>query len=230
VGFVPEYAPDPAEATFAKVRQLGIEVAGFVPQPHLQDVGVLGLSTAKSVRAGKEVTESATVSRSYTLWRNPADHADPVNWVELHEATQRALDSDPGPARPPWMLRAIERMRHPFLVDVVHTNWTAPGREPVGSIDDLVQHMNYILNNLYRDDYHGQHEDFTQWVHVIATHDVQDGYAVTVDGKQRAGVIVDTNPHILGLGVQLDNRTMTAVVPREYITMIDLDFASKLPL
>ncbi|NNC13258.1 hypothetical protein HII28_15390 [Planctomonas sp. JC2975] len=90
--------------------------------------------------------------------------------------------------------------------------------------------MNYILNNVYRDDYHDQKDDPSLWVPVIDTHDVHDGYAATVDGHQRAGAVVDANAHILGLGVQLDNdRTMTAVIPRELITMIELDFASELP-
>lgn len=91
--------------------------------------------------------------------------------------------------------------------------------------------MNYNLNNVYRDDYHDQKDDPSLWVPVIDTHDVHDSYAVTDNGHQRAGVVVDANPHILGLGVQLDNdRTMTAVIPRELITMIELDFASELPL
>jgi hypothetical protein len=52
---------------------------------------------------------------------------------------------------------------------------------------------------------------------------------VTIDGRTSTGIVVDANPHVLGIGVQLDAfLTMTAVIPREHIDLIRAEFASEM--
>ena len=227
-GPLPVDAPDPAEGLRMQALGLGIPVAGLVAQRHLEDLGVTGMSSEHS-GLGEAPTTRATVSRSYLVWRNPDDRSDPANLRELDEATRRALEQKPPWPRPAWILRRAEQLRHPMLGDAVHTNWTAPDSEPWTVVDDLVQHVNYILNNHFRDEYGSQ--DASRWNVVVDARHVQKGYDVVIDGEARSGIVIDTNPHVLGVGVEFEaHRTMTAVVPRDELASLRLEFDSDVPL
>ena len=122
-GFTPVDAPDPGDELRERVQGLGFGVAGFVGQPHLEDWGALGLSEQRLGAGNDAQLEQATVSRSYTLWRNPQDPHDPLNLSELGETTRRSLDEVPARPRPAWLLQRIERMRYPMLWEAVQTHW-----------------------------------------------------------------------------------------------------------
>jgi hypothetical protein len=103
--------PDPELERRAAVRALGFDVAGLVAQRHLEDPGSLGVQTSGS----DGVLVSATVSRQYTLWRNPDDRADPVNRAALDDEQRRSLEEVPPWPRPGWLVASVERLRYPML-------------------------------------------------------------------------------------------------------------------
>lgn len=215
-GVIGADSPDPGEATRQQVQALGIGVAGLVAQPHVEDVGTLGLmSSQRTDDTGTHLVQ-ATVSRSYTLWRNTADRADPVNLRALTPDERRSLDAAPIADRPGWMLRLIERMRYPFLWEAVQTHWTQGGGD-ASLAEQLVAHVAYVLDNRYRD----QHD-----LPSVDVRAVQPS-SVLVDGVEREGSMLDTDPFVLGLAVTLDaERTMTAVLPRDDLPLLHVAFTA----
>jgi hypothetical protein len=49
-----------------------------------------------------------------------------------------------------------------------------------------------------------------------------------VNGYERSGIRIDTDPDVYGVGVALDDAScVTAVVPRDELRFIDLAFATR---
>ena len=91
-----------------------------------------------------------TVSVTYTLWRNPIDRPDPINLADLDEQARRALEAVPPWPRPAWLVEQVERMRYPQLWEAVRTTWNRDASERSSVRSVLVDHVNYILMNQYR--------------------------------------------------------------------------------
>lgn len=77
-------SPDQVAEAFA------VPLVTLVAQASLEEAAV---STATSTQNGVTTMEEATLS--YTLWRNPADHDDPVNLAELTDELRAAVESVP---------------------------------------------------------------------------------------------------------------------------------------
>lgn len=90
---------------------------GLVPQPAIEDTGRPAImeSTGGSGRS------QLAVSFSYTLWRNPDAHADPVNLKHLGPEEQAAIETVPPWPRPVWLIEYVEMMRYPQLWEAVRT-------------------------------------------------------------------------------------------------------------
>jgi hypothetical protein len=146
IGVLPEDAPDPRRGLAEKLKLMPVPVMGLVAQPTLEDWNLAGISFAENSTGYTDMAASV----SYTLWRNPDDHTDPVNLTEVDDATLRSLDDVPAWPRPAWTVEQIERMRYPLLWEAVRTTWH---REPsaLSSLHRvLVDHVNYILTNRFR--------------------------------------------------------------------------------
>ncbi len=214
---VGEHEPDPGLRWREQARQLPVPIVGLVPQPHLEDWGALGVGTG--TRNG--VLDSCEVSIGYTLWRNPDDPDDPVNLAELDQEQRRALEKEPPWPRPPWLVEHVRRMRYPMLWECVRTRWN---REPevFDTIQtQLVAHVNHILINQFR-----QTPDAGDTP--VDERCVEPGIPVLVDGVTREGFRIDTDPHVYGVGVDLDARTvLTAAIPRDALPFIEIAFAAR---
>ncbi|MFC4241809.1 hypothetical protein ACFOYW_00365 [Gryllotalpicola reticulitermitis] len=216
-----------------QVRELGIDVAGFVPQRHLEHLGIVGLTMEQSGSRGQEQTaRRASIASGYTLWRNPDDRSDPVNLRAVDEETRRRWQLAEALPHPPWRKRMIERLRYPMLVDAVRTNWTAPGAEQVELAEELARHVNHLLNNQYRDsDVPRPRAEGGHRADVVSRDDAEHGHPVEIDGVTCDGILLDGNPHVTGLGARLDEqRTLTAVVDREHLALLRLAFLSQAPV
>ncbi len=64
---------------------------GLIPQPSLEDTDSIGAST------GQDTTGYASIGASitHTLWRNPADHNDPVDLAVLSDEKRAAIKTVP---------------------------------------------------------------------------------------------------------------------------------------
>lgn len=218
--------PDPDETARHRVLDLGLDVAGLVGQPHLEDTGSLGLVEAWQ---GADL-QTVTVARSYTLWRNPGQPSDPVNLRDVDDGMRAALDAPALAPRPDWLLRRLEQLRHPMLWEAVQTHWTAPGVERAPAPERLVDHVQYVLNNQFREQHALPDHAEQPWVELVDLAAVRDG-TVTIDGAERPGCLLDTDPFVVGLAADLDDgRVVTAVLPRDEIDLIVVQFVSTTPL
>jgi hypothetical protein len=218
-------APDPALDTLAKARRMPVPVYGLTPQRHVEDWDAFGVQSA--THDGE--LDSCTVSVSYTLWRNPHNIHDPVNLARLDDETRRSLDSEVPWARPEWLLERVRRMHYPMLWECVRTSWHREP-EPRDSIEsELVSHVNYILVNSFRAtrvdpaSVHG-FDGLSGAVHEKC---VEHGVVVRVDGFERSGIRIDTDPDVYGVGVALGGSLLTAVVPRDELRFIELSFETR---
>jgi hypothetical protein len=216
--------PDPALERRATVRALGFGVAGLVAQPHLEDFGALGVQTSEP--DGR--LRSATVSRQYTLWRNPDDRDDPVNLAVMDDERRRSLDEVPPWPRPDWLVAVVERMRYPLLWEAVQTHWSVDDDRP-SPTQALVRHVQHVLVNQYREGHAVADDD--HWPVLVDDRSVQSGHPVPVDGVERPGLLLDTDPFVLGIAAELDDgRVLTAVLPRDDLHLLTVAFDSATPL
>lgn len=220
-------APDPEIARRAAARSLGFGIAGLVAQRHLENFGSVGVQTGES----DGVRDSATVSRQYTLWRNPEDHDDPVNLAAMDDERRRSLEEVPPWPRPDWLVATVERMRYPMLWEAVQTHWSRRGTTRPSPPEALVQHVQYVLVNGYRDELALPESSEDPWPTLVDERSVQSGHPVLVDGVERPGLLLDTNPFVLGLATELDDgRLLTAVLPRDELPLLTIAFDSATPL
>jgi hypothetical protein len=226
-GFTPVDAPDPGDELRERVQGLGFGVASFVEQPHLEDWGALGLSEQR-LGVGKDAQLSqATVSRSYTLWRDPQGRHDPANLAELGEKPRRSLDAVPPRPRPEWLVQRVERMRYPMLWEAIQTHWSAPGAPERSAAELLVEHIQHVLNNQFRVEHALPPMTGQPWAELVGIQGVEHGHPVTIDGVERTGVLLDTDPFVIGIGATLDDgRVLTAAIPRAELPLLQIEFVS----
>lgn len=226
-GVVAADAPDPAVEQRAGVRALGFGVAGLVPQRHLEELRGLDVSTGES----GDGVEQATVARNYTLWRNPDDRDDPVNEADLDEARRAALEEDPPWPRPAWLVEAARRLRFPMLWEAVATHWRSGAADALDPARVLTDHVQSVLVNQYREAHALPDVVEEHWPVVVDERSVQSGHPVLVDGVERRGFVLDTDPFVLGLATVLDDgRVLTAVLPRDDLGLLTVAFDSSASL
>jgi len=199
-----------------------IPVVGFIPQPALE-LADIGLTTG----ADGAGFHTMTAAVSLTLWRNPDDRSDPVNLAELDDATRRALDEIPPWPRPSWLIEEVERMRYPRLMETVRTTWQREETHHTRLEGLLVHHANHILMNQFREQLGLGIRD---WDSPALTSErvVRQGVELIVDGTAVTGAMIDTDPFVYAVGAKLSNGGMlTAVVPREHLPCITLEFATR---
>ena len=229
-GFIAEDAPDPREGRLAIIAGLGIPVAGLIPQRHLEDLGEAGHSSSRSgVRGGPQVLDDVTISQTYLVWRNPDDHDDSANLADLDDRTRGALDAPLVRPIPAWLQEAKRMLRYPRIWDAVETHWTRPDGERQSVAERLIGHAEHVLTNRFREQL-GLGHDPGSWVDPIPPAALQSR-PVIVDGTARDGLLLDTDPFVLGLATALDDgRILTAVIPRDLLPYVVPEFASDVPI
>ena len=231
-GRVPVDAPDPAVGQRAVVRQLGFPVAGLVRQRHLEELGMLGTVVSRS-GPDDAPPETVTVARSYTLWRNPDDRADPVN-LRAGTGGEVAVDGqrpDDALPRPPWLVALAGRAGYPMLWEAVQTHWS-DATQPTESVAELLaHHVDHLLHNQFREEHALPSAVDGPWTELVTAAAVQPGHPVVVDGVARAGSLLDTDPFVLGVAVELDDgRVLTVALPRDELPFVELALVSDAPL
>ncbi|MEN3615947.1 hypothetical protein AAH979_41505 [Plantactinospora sp. ZYX-F-223] len=149
-----------------------------------------------------------------------------MNLAELDERRGRALEVEPSWPRPPGLVEQVRRMRYPMLWECVRTQWS---REP-GAFDTvetlLVAHVNHILINQFRQTRVTGDGLPCELDNPMDERCVEPRIPVLVDGVARNGCRVDTDPHVYGLGVDLDTHTvLTAAIPRDALPYLEIAFA-----
>lgn len=223
-GFLPEDAPDPYRELRDRVRALSLPLWGFTPQPSLDGHVDLGLETA----SGTTGASSVAVTLSYPLWRNPADHSDPVNLAALDERTRARLDESPPWPRPDWLVTGVERMRYARLPEAVRTSWHREPNEHTTLPQALIRHARYVLVNHFREPL-GIEPGPGAFDHPgirIAPAAVDTSTSVLVDGVTTPAAQIDTDPFVFAIGFAASpDVVVTAVVPRDELAHVAIAFA-----
>jgi hypothetical protein len=209
----------PPQTVDEVVRVFPVPVMSFVPQASLEEMGVG--TVGYSSDGGPMILDA--VSISYTLWRNPLDHDDPDNLAELDDTLRETLDAPPVRPLPDWMMVQRELFRYPSLWEAVTTTRRSPGSESVEST--LVMHVNHILVNTFRDQrvtggFPGELDDPVTKRHIQPA-------VVRIDGTDVPGVRIDTDPNVYAVGASLGDRLLTAVVARDHLPFVTLEFATR---
>jgi hypothetical protein len=220
IGPVPQDAPDPRIEMRARLASMPSPAIGFVSQPTLEDSDMIGWSS------GSEGTSSASIS--YTLWRNPDDHTDPANLAVLDEVARASLDEVPPWPRPPWILEFIERMRYPIIWEAVRTTWRAEVTKWTTPEALLLHHIHHIHLNRFAEEL-GWEVPARGFVDPLVTErSIRHAVDVQVDGDRVSGMEVDTDPFVYAAAAELpDGRVLTAVVPRDDLPWVRVEFAQR---
>lgn len=160
------------------------------------------------------------------MWRNPADRDDPINLVHLTDEMRASLEAEPLFPLPDWMLRMREGMRYPSLWEAVRTTHISDGSTWLTAESALAEHVDYVVLNTYRDErvrgsFPGELDG------PAAESQIEHGIPVSVDGTPVAGLRLDTDPHVLGVAVDLPGRILTAAIAREHLPYLRLEFTTR---
>ena len=197
---------------------------GFTPQPSLDGRVDVGMETSTDATG----TSSVAVTLGYPLWRNPADHADPVNLAQFDEQTRAHLDEVPPWPRPGWLVAAVERMRYARLPDAVRTSRHRDTNEDAALARELIRHARYLLVNHFREPL-GIEPGPGAFGHPgvrIPDSAVDDSASVLVDGVPTPAAQIDTDPFVFAIGfTPSPDVVVTAVVPRDELPHLTIAFA-----
>lgn len=222
-GVVPTDAPDPSIRSDARLRSLAFPLFQLKPQSSLTRAPIAGFMESN----GSAGQEEQSVSFSFTLWKYPADRADPRNEIELDDQTRRAIETEPPWGRPMWLIEQVQMLRYPTLWEAVRTAWHAsPDPERHSLEQQLVDHTNHILRNRFREELGlpvGPSSD-NEWKATTAA--VTDA-VINVDGDDRPAVQIDTDPLVFAIGFRVDERVVcTCVLTRESLPFLDFSLST----
>ncbi|MFF5791400.1 hypothetical protein ACFY5D_05075 [Paeniglutamicibacter sp. NPDC012692] len=223
-GILPENAPDPRIEQARLLKLMPIPVMGLVPQPALEEMDTVGLQSSEDDRGYSEMSASL----SYTLWRNPNDHSDPINLADIDEEQRNAHEYVPPWPRPAWLVEHLERLRYPLLWAAVQTSWHRdPSKGP--SVDEqLVDHVNYILMNQFRQERGLSGYPWDKPAPDVTVRAVNHRVKVLVDGVEVPAAEIDTDPFVYGIGAELHGGgVVTAVIPRAELGHVRIEFATR---
>lgn len=222
-GVVPTDAPDPSIASEARLRSVTFPVFELRPQPAVTRAPITGFTES----TGSAGQEELSVQFTYTLWRNPEDHSDPRNEIELDERTRRSIDEEPPWGRPAWLIAQAKIHRYPMLWEATRTAWHAvPDAERHSLSQQLVDHTNHVLRNSFREQLGipAGPTRITDWkVKPTAIAEA----SIDVDGEHRPALHIDTDPFVYAIGFRVDDHTIsTNVFPRDSLPLLDLSLTT----
>jgi hypothetical protein len=212
--------PDPATPDEV-ASWFAVPLMTLAPQPTIEETSV---ALSSETGNGRPVLEAAALS--YTLWRNPADRDDPLNLLELSPQMRASLDVEPVAPLPQWMIDAVGRIRYPSLWEAVRTTHLSDRSTFHTAESTLVEHVNYILMNNFREE--RMRGDFPGELDGRVTEkSIEHGVPISVDGTELPGMRIDTDPHVLGLALDLGHSILTVAIAREHLPLLTLAFVTR---
>lgn len=222
-GVLPPDAPDPFAEAERRLNALPFPIWGLVPQRTLEDDRTPGIGTTTDGRGRAQID----VVLNYTVWRNPDDHADPVNLADLDERTRAAIEDVPPWPRPDWLVAQVESLWRPHLWEAVRTTWRRDP-SPTDLAQQLVHHADHILINRFRTELSLPDGPPVTDGWRVSRSAVNDRVSAVVDGVRMPASEVDTDPLVYAIGAQVEpDLVVTAVIPREHLPLVDVAFARR---
>jgi len=114
-----------------------------------------------------------------------------------------------------------------MLWEAVRTSWFAsPDPERSSVAQQLVDHANHVLRNSFREELRipAGPSTRTDWEATTAAVTVA---SLTVDGRDRPAVQIDTDPLVYAVGFRVDEHVVcTCALPRDSLPFLDLEVAA----
>jgi hypothetical protein len=214
----PRDVPEPKTVDDA-ADEFGLAVMTLVPQVSIAELGV---STVAHSRDGAaRVTDSVAIS--FTVWRNPKDRTDPGNLADIADEVLASLDVPTARPLPAWMRDRLELMKYPTIWEgVMTTRRTGPS---VTVEQTLVDHANHVLRNTFAElrvsDALPGELDLP-----VGAQNVEPTRLI-IDGSEMSGVTIGSDPHIVAVGADLGDRILTAVLARDHLPFLTLEFSTR---
>jgi hypothetical protein len=177
----------------------------FAPQPHLEPF------TASSTLAGRRVV---AVNMTYTFYRHPYRRDDPRNFVDLTPQQRAAIARAETSALPEWLRDQIRRMRYPTLFEAVRTSLPIPAERAHPLESRLEAHLADSLRTLFPGQPLSERLRVTPG-EPLADYDLRRGIPLQVSGETHRSFRVEIAPHLIAVGVHLEDRYVTSVIPYE---------------
>jgi hypothetical protein len=113
-------------------------------------------------------------------------------------------------------------------MEAVRTTWHRDRSERTSIRSVLLDHVNYILMNQYRQELGLGSNPWDQLAPTVTDLMVNDKVTVLVNGLEVPGAEVDTDPFVYGIGAELaGGGIVTAVLPRAELNRIQIQFATR---
>jgi hypothetical protein len=184
----------------------------FAPQPCLAEMGF------STVAIGGELTE---VSISYSVFRNPDDPDDPVNFTDAREESDSLVREARDAGQPDWFTDAVRSMRHPTLWEAVCT-MRLPQVLGQSIAESLAGHMNHIIVNSMEGRVRATAEGIPELDSDVSPRHARNGATVIVDGIGFDAIHIDTDPDVVGWALDTDGCRVLIAFDRDYAGLVDI--------
>ncbi|RWZ58441.1 hypothetical protein ELQ92_14125 [Labedella populi] len=206
--------PSPEEVA----ARFGRSVFGLVPQPHLRELDILS-----TVATGQELTE---VSVSYSFLAEPGDTTDPRNLVPTVRDIDGWLEKAERDRQPEWFVRSLQSMRFPMMWEAART---ASREDPWGTpiAERLAAHMDHVLINTADERRRRDGGSVIPFLDVGVSAAHARPTTVAVDGSERTGIRIDTDPTVIGWAIEVDDSLVSIVLDRDRAERLDVALVTR---
>jgi hypothetical protein len=197
----------------------GLPVFALAPQSGLAESG---FGTVGSNDGTHEVTIS------YSVFRNPDDHNDPVNFTPNVAEVLNAIEQAERNSQPEWFTAGLRRMRFPILWEAVCTARTDIG-EPLSLAERLAAHINHVVMNTCAHRRHPEINFPSTLTNPVAATDALPGRLLRVDSADVSAIQIDTDVDVTGWAFATAHSAVLIALPREFLPLVDLRLERRVP-
>lgn len=202
----------PAPASLAHdAATFPVPVYGLVAQPRLR-------FASHGATRGGAMTYSVSISYSYLAEPGEPDAA--VNFVEDIDEVRGWLRKADLDQQPDWFKAGIAAARYPMLWEAVLTAIDPDGDR---SLDEhLADHVNHLLVNTMEHRRALDANRIPQLDHAVRASHAQPA-TVTVSGSPVPGLVIDTDPDLVGWAVRVEDALVVLGLPRDRVDSLILE-------
>ena len=214
-GATPHDVPEPPSPDEVAAR-FGRPIIGFCPQPHLTELN--GLSTMG------HNDRLVQVAVSYSFLLDPADPSSPQNLVDDVESVHGWIEKAHRDRQPEWFIRSLQSRSFPMLWEAVRTSVDEFERTPA---EGLARHVNHVLINTVENRRRRSADSPAPRLDAAVPASHAQPATVTLDGIERDGVMIDTDPDIVGWAAEVDGAIVSIAIDRDRAAVLDLRLVTR---
>ena len=196
---------------------LADDVAAFaVPMFSLARQARLRFADHSAVWVNNQLT---SVALTYSYLADPAHPEAAENLVDNIDEVRGWIRKAEQDDQPDWFKQGLLRARYPVLWEAVQTA-IDPDRLREGLDQHLVAHVNHVLINTMEHRVQGSAHGIPSLDHAVRISHVQAA-EIIVEDQRVEGLKIDTDPDIIGWGVEVSGAYVTICLPRDRAPEVD---------